>query len=55
MKTAFVLASVVASAAAFAPLQKLFPITKVAASKADLEAIAEKANPIVKFYDPVSY
>ena len=28
--------------------------SQLSASKADLEAIAEKANPTVKFYDPLN-
>lgn len=54
MKTAIFLASV-AAASAFAPAsQTSSRITAADATKADLEAIAEKANPIVKFYDPLN-
>ena len=54
MKTA-VLASIVASAAAFAPAQtSTRSATSISETKADLEALATKANPTVKFYDPMS-
>lgn len=53
MKTA-ILASVVASAAAFAPAQTPRVATAVAESKADLEGLAGELNPIVKFYDPLN-
>ena len=54
MKTALVIASIAASASAFAPAKHGASVARTAASKADLEAIAEKANPIVKFYDPLN-
>jgi len=54
MKTALILASVATSASAFVPSKKASSVSSAAASKADLEVIAEKANPVVKFYDPVS-
>lgn len=54
MKSALVLASIAASAAAFAPSSQGAAKTSVGATKADLEALAAKANPIVKFYDPMN-
>jgi hypothetical protein len=52
MKTAAILATL-ATASAFAPARQA--ATKaLSATKADLEALAEKANPIVKFYDPLN-
>lgn len=53
MKLALV-ASLIGSAAAFAPANSGRATTQVAESKADLEAIAGKLNPIVKFYDPLN-
>jgi len=48
------LSALLASAAAFAPAQ-VGPSknTVLSETKADLEALAAKANPIVKFYDPL--
>lgn len=54
MKTSLVLASIAASASAFAPAKQGATSSSHAATKADLEKIAEKANPIVKFYDPLN-
>jgi hypothetical protein len=54
MKTAAIL-SLLSTAAAFAPASK--PVrTSVAVeeSKADLEAMAKKLNPIVGFWDPLN-
>ena len=43
------------SAAAFtAGPQQAASTSALSATKADLEAIAEKANPTVKFYDPLN-
>ena len=54
MKVALVLASVATTASAFISSKKGGSLSQhVASSKADLETIAEKANPVVKFYDPV--
>jgi len=55
MKTA-ILASVVASAAAFAPtpLTGRSSSTVVSETKADLESMAVKLNPVVNFYDPLN-
>lgn len=53
MKTALLLASI-AAASAFAPASQPARKTSVDATKADLVAIAEKANPTVKFYDPLN-
>jgi len=53
MKSA-ILATLLASAAAFAPAQTGRAVTSVSEGKADLEALAAKANPAVKFYDPLN-
>ena len=53
MKTAVVL-SLISSAAAFAPSQNVVSKTSLASSKADLEAIASKANPLINFWDPLN-
>ncbi|KAL3767011.1 hypothetical protein ACHAWU_004509 [Discostella pseudostelligera] len=55
MKTA-ILASILASAAAFAPAPSTSRggVTSISESKADLEFLAGKANPIVKYYDPLN-
>eukprot|EP00525_Craspedostauros_australis_P000803 CAMPEP_0198115298 /NCGR_PEP_ID=MMETSP1442-20131203/6453_1 /TAXON_ID= /ORGANISM="Craspedostauros australis, Strain CCMP3328" /LENGTH=87 /DNA_ID=CAMNT_0043772789 /DNA_START=192 /DNA_END=452 /DNA_ORIENTATION=+ len=54
MKTA-VLATLVASAAAFAPAAKQARTSvAVQESKEDLVAMAKKLNPIVGFYDPLN-
>ena len=42
------------SAAAFTAGPQQAASSQLSASKADLEAIAEKANPKVKFYDPLN-
>jgi len=49
-----VLASILSSAAAFAPAQVGRADTCVSESKADLEVLAKKLNPIVGFYDPLN-
>lgn len=51
----FVISSLLAFVSAFAPAQ-LGPNSKTALSetKADLEALASKLNPVVKFYDPLN-
>ncbi|MGH3055394.1 MAG: chlorophyll a/b-binding protein, partial [Gaiellaceae bacterium] len=53
---ALIVSSVVAGAAAFAPPGPAKPIstTFLSESKADLEALAEKLNPKLKFYDPLN-
>ncbi|KAL7446336.1 hypothetical protein ACHAXH_008688 [Discostella pseudostelligera] len=54
MKVA-ILASILASAAAFAPAPSTSRgVTSISESKADLEFLAGKANPIVKYYDPLN-
>ena len=54
MKTATILASLFASASAFAPVSNNNRASvAVQESKADLEALAGDLNPIVKFYDPL--
>ena len=50
-----VLASLIASAAAFAPTQSSTrSSTSLSETKADLEAIAAKCNPVVKYFDPLN-
>jgi len=49
-----ILASLVAGASAFAPSATSGVSTSLSGAKADLEAIAEKANPTLKFYDPMN-
>ena len=50
-----VFSALLGCAAAFAPAQQSGSSSAVlSATKADLEAIAEKANPTIKFYDPLS-
>eukprot|EP00523_Entomoneis_sp_CCMP467_P006337 CAMPEP_0168732644 /NCGR_PEP_ID=MMETSP0724-20121128/7875_1 /TAXON_ID=265536 /ORGANISM="Amphiprora sp., Strain CCMP467" /LENGTH=251 /DNA_ID=CAMNT_0008779665 /DNA_START=53 /DNA_END=808 /DNA_ORIENTATION=+ len=54
MKTA-VFATLLASAAAFAPSANKAPSTTVVGeTKADLESLAADLNPIVKFFDPLN-
>ena len=54
MKTA-ILATLCASAAAFAPASKQSAsVTQLSESKADLQDMAKKLNPIVGFYDPLN-
>lgn len=54
MKTA-VLATLAASAAAFAPASTpARAAVAIQESKADLEAMAKKLNPIVGFWDPLN-
>jgi hypothetical protein len=48
-----VLASLFASAAAFAPQASTGSSTRLAETKADLQAIAAKSNPILNYYDPM--
>ena len=52
MKTAIV-ASLVASAAAFAPSQQSKSSSALKDAMADLKDIAEKSNPVLKYYDPL--
>jgi len=52
--SAAILASIAASAAAFAPSTVGPAKTSLAESKADLEAMAKDLNPIVGFYDPLA-
>ena len=47
-------AALVGSAAAFAPAQTGRVSSAVSETKADLEALAAKANPVVKFFDPLN-
>jgi hypothetical protein len=55
MKTAAAILSLAASAAAFAPAsQPARTSVAVQESKADLEAMAKKLNPVLGFYDPLN-
>jgi len=47
-------AALVGSAAAFAPAQTGRVSSAVSETKADLETLAAKANPVVKFFDPLN-
>jgi hypothetical protein len=48
-----ILASLLSTAAAFAPVKTSPSVTSLHETKADLVDLAEKCNPIVKFYDPL--
>jgi len=52
--SALLLASIFGSAAAFAPSQSSNKVSSLGSTKADLEELAIKANPLVKFYDPLN-
>jgi len=47
------LASTIAAAAAFAPAQTGRAATSVSETKADLQVLAKKLNPLLGFYDPL--
>ena len=56
-EVAVLLVAAIGSAAAFVPHQQQplsGAVSQLAGSKEDLIAIAEKANPLIKFYDPMS-
>jgi len=48
------LAALVGSAAAFAPAPTGRVATTVSETKADLQVLAQKANPVIKFFDPLN-
>lgn len=52
--SALFLALVVGGATAFAPSKSVTGNSKLSSAKADLEELAIKANPLVKFYDPLN-
>jgi len=52
--SALFLASIFGGATAFAPSSQSKTNSVVASTKADLEELAIKANPLVKFYDPLN-
>ena len=54
MKTAVSVLALAASAAAFAPAQQGRNSVAVQETKADLEALAKKCNPVVGFFDPLN-
>eukprot|EP00815_Leptocylindrus_aporus_P005157 CAMPEP_0116061350 /NCGR_PEP_ID=MMETSP0322-20121206/7030_1 /TAXON_ID=163516 /ORGANISM="Leptocylindrus danicus var. apora, Strain B651" /LENGTH=254 /DNA_ID=CAMNT_0003546287 /DNA_START=55 /DNA_END=819 /DNA_ORIENTATION=+ len=54
MKIAAAFSALLASAAAFAPQQSARSATQLHETKADLEVLAKKLNPIVGFYDPLN-
>lgn len=56
MKFAVFFASLLATAAAFvpSPVDSSSKNAALSGTKADLEDIAEKANPVIKFYDPLN-
>lgn len=47
-------AALVGSAAAFTPAQVGKTSTQLSETKADLESLAQKLNPVVKFFDPLN-
>ena len=49
-----VIASLIASAAAFAPAQQSAKTSALSETKADLEALAAKCNPVIKYFDPLN-
>lgn len=49
-----VLATLLGSAAAFAPAQPTKSSSALSETKADLEAIAAKCNPAIKYFDPLN-
>lgn len=53
MKTS-IIATLIGSAAAFTPAPTARSTTSVFESKADLEVLAKKLNPVIGFYDPLN-
>jgi len=51
--SALLLASIFGSAAAFAPSQSSNSVSSLGSTKADLEELAVKSNPLLKFWDPL--
>jgi len=54
MKFATLCSALIASASAFAPSQQATRSTQLHETKADLEVLAKKANPLLGFYDPLN-
>jgi len=54
MKFATLCSALIASASAFAPSQQATRSTQLHETKADLEVLAKKANPLLGFYDPMN-
>ncbi|EED88472.1 predicted protein [Thalassiosira pseudonana CCMP1335] len=54
MKTTACLLSLLATTAAFAPAPTSRTTTSISESKADLESLATKLNPTIRFYDPLN-
>jgi len=53
MKTT-IIAALIGSATAFAPAETGRATTAVSETKADLEVLAKKLNPVIGFYDPLN-
>jgi hypothetical protein len=54
MKTTACLLSLLATTAAFAPAPTSRTTTSISESKADLESLATKLNPTIRFHDPLN-
>jgi len=54
MRFTLLFASLLASASAFVSVQDSSRSSALSATKADLKEIANKANPLIKFYDPLN-
>lgn len=54
MKLAHLSAIFLGSTSAFAPAPAGRVVTSISETKADLQALAAKANPVIKFFDPLN-